>query len=60
MNISETNTPSNYGILPICCVNDCVNYISKKEGGIVHECCKLEHYETLRPCKYYEKPMDMQ
>lgn len=29
MHFSETNTTGNYGILPICPVDDCINYIVK-------------------------------
>ena len=55
---SETNTADNYGILPPCPVNDCINHLAKNELGIIHECCKFEHTETLRPCKFYKKLKD--
>ena len=58
MNISETSELNNFGILQPCSVTDCINFIVKNDGGIVKECCKLNHNENLRPCKHYIKSKD--
>jgi len=58
MNISETNELNNYGIIQLCPVTDCINFIVKHDGSNVKECCKLNHNENLRPCKHYIKKID--
>jgi len=60
MNISEFNASNTHGILPPCSVRNCINYMETNDCGIVHEHCKIEHFETLRPCKYFEKIIDNQ
>jgi len=60
MNLSDNNNLEDTGILPICSVKDCINFIERKDGGIIRECCKFEHYEALRPCKHYKKLSDNQ
>ena len=60
MQFSEVKTMNKTGILPPCTVKECKNFLEKKELGIVQECCSFQHYETLRPCKYYEISNDRQ